>query len=126
MLDTKAFAYNTLINNSALVSALGSSAKIQFSWPNDFNALPIVTYIEIDNRNREFYDDAPVADESIIQIDVWANVSTTTISKLVDTAMTSVLYSREFSQDVPEPDAKIFHKVLRYRRAFTADDLDAL
>jgi hypothetical protein len=40
--------------------------------------------------------------------------------------MTAVFYTRDFATDVPDPDAKIFHKVLRYRRTFTADDLDAL
>lgn len=124
MLDTKIFAYNILKNDSALTAALGSATKIQYFYPNDFNALPIVCYSEMNNRNQEFYDNAAFADESTIQIDVWTNVSTTTISKLVDTVMAANLYTRDFASDIQEPDAKIFHRVMRYRRTFSADDLD--
>jgi len=126
MLDTKVYVYNALKNNTALVTALGSSSRIQYMYPNDFNTLPIITYQETNNRNIEFYDDAPSADESTIEIHVWTNVSTSAISKLVDTVMTGILYARDFSADVPDPDTKIFHKVLRYRRSITADELDAL
>lgn len=126
MLDTKVHAYNLLKNDTALVAALGSSAKIQYAYPNDFNALPIVTYIESLNRSTDWYDDMPIAEESTITIDVWSLASTSTISKLVDTIMSAALYSRDYAADVPDPDTKIFHKSLRYRRTFTADDLDAI
>jgi len=126
MLDTKVYVYNALKNDAPLVAALGSSTRIQYMYPNDFNTLPIVTYQETNNRNETFYDDAPVADESTIEIHVWTNVSTSAISKLVDTVMTGILYARDYAADVPDPDAKIFHKVLRYRRSITADDLDSI
>ena len=126
MLDTKAFVYGILRNDSALVAALGSNTKIQYAYPNDFNTLPIITYLESNNRMTEWYDDTPAAEESTITVDVWANVSTSALSKLVDAALAAVLYTREFAADVPDPDAKIFHKSLRYRRTFTADDLDTI
>jgi hypothetical protein len=126
MLDAKKFLYDALRNDSSLVSVLGSASKIQFMYPNDFNALPIVTYQEIENRNVEFYDNSAFADESVVQVDVWSNTGTTAIAKLIDAVLLPLLYTREFSADVPEPDAKIFHRVIRYSRSFTADDLDAL
>ena len=126
MLDTKRHAYQLLINDATLVTALGSSAKIQYQYPNDFNTLPIVTYFESGTRQLDFYDDMPATDESTITIDVWANVSTTAISKIIDDIMARNLYTRDFGTDVPDPDVKIFHKSLRYRRTFSADDLDAL
>jgi hypothetical protein len=124
MLDTKKHAYDLLRNNAALVSALGSASKIQYFYPNDFNALPIITYSETNNQNVKWFDNMPWADESTIEIHVWANVSTTALCKLVDSIMAAGLYTRDFSSDVPEPDVKIFHRVMRYRRSFTADDLD--
>ena len=126
MLDTKTFLYNALKNDATLVSVLGAASKIQFSYPNDFNALPIVTYEEINNRNVEFADNLPYADESTVQVDVWTNTGTTAIAKIIDTILLPLFYTREFGADVPEPNAKIFHKVLRYSRSFTADDLDAV
>ena len=124
MLDTKKHAYDLLRNNASLVSALGSASKIQYFYPNDFNALPVVTYSETNNQNVKWFDNMPWADESTIGIHVWANVSTTALCKLVDSIMAAGLYTRDFSSDVPEPDVKIFHRVMRYRRSFTADDLD--
>lgn len=124
MLDTKQYVLSLMTGNAALVTALGSADKIQYSYPNNFNALPIVTYIESGNSAKEWYDDSPVADDITITIDVWANVSTTSIAKLIDSIFRANLFSRDFSADVPEPDAKIFHKTLRYRRTVTADDLD--
>lgn len=125
MLDTKTYAYNVLKNNAALVAGLGGDAtKIQFNYPNDFNSLPIVTYREANSTAVDFWDDVPAADDSVIAIDVWANVSTTALSKLVDSAMVGAYYTREYAEDVPDPDAKIFHKALRYRRKLTADDID--
>lgn len=125
MLDVKAYVYAALKNNTALVTALGSSDRIQFMYPNSFNVLPVVTYEEINNRNVAFYDNVPFADEATIQVDVWANTSTTAIAKLIDNALLPLLFTRDFSSDVPEPDAKIFHRVMRYSRVFNADDLDA-
>lgn len=124
MLDAKAFVYSALIGNSALTTALGGSTKIQYAYPNDFNTLPIVTYLETNNANYDFYDNAPFSDESTVEIDVWANVSTSAISKLIDNVLLPLLYTRDAAIDVPDPDTKIFHKKLRYRRTFTADDLD--
>jgi hypothetical protein len=124
VLDSKKYLYDTLRASSTLTTILGSADKIMQMYPNDFNALPIVTYQELDNRNIEFYDNNPFADESIIQIDVWSNTGTTAIAKIIDTVLLPILYTRDFSADVPEPDAKIFHKVIRYSRVFTADDLD--
>lgn len=118
MLNSKAYVYGIL--NTALTG----QATVVYMYPNDFNALPVVTYQEANNMNADFYDDQPFSDEISVQIDVWANVSTTALSQLVDTAMKNNLFARDFAGDVPEPDTKIFHKVLKYRRKLTADDLD--
>jgi hypothetical protein len=126
MLDTKAFIYAALTSNSPLTMALGSTSKIQFMYPNDFNTLPIVTYQETSNITQDFFDNVPFNESSTIEIHVWANVSTTALAKLVDAVMIGLLYSRDFSADVADPNSKIFHKVLRYRRTLTADDIDSL
>ena len=118
MLNSKAYVYNIL--NTALTG----QATVVYMYPNDFNALPVVTYQETNNMNADFYDDSPFSDEISVQIDVWANSSTTALAQTVDAAMKSNLFARDFAGDMPEPDAKIFHKVLKYRRKLTADDLD--
>ena len=127
MFDTKLYVYNLLKNNAALVAALGGDAtKIQYAYPNTFNALPVVTYRESNNTPTDYWDDTPVAEDSVVAIDVWANVSTTALSRLVDAALVAAYYTREYGEDVPDPDAKIFHKALRYRRKLNADDIDSI
>ena len=126
MLDSKVYVYGLLKNNTALVSALGSNSKIQFQYPNDFNALPIITFTEENNRNINFFDNQSFADEISIKIDVWSNTSTSALSKLVDAVFAPDLWTRGYCADVPEPDAKIFHKVMKYSRVLSPDDLDAI
>lgn len=118
MLDTKLHAYNLL------TTAIGSSATVAYQYPQDFTTLPVVSYSEVNCRMVKWFDNAPYAYESTIQIDVWANTSTTALAKLIDTAFAGDFYTLDFSSDLPDPDVRIFHRVLRYRRAFTADDLD--
>ncbi len=120
MLDVKKYVYD------ALVAGMPGGTKIQYMYPNSFTSLPVITYQETNQRNAQFYDNMAWADESTIQIDVWANVSTSTLAKQVDAIMANLLFTRDFSSDVPEPDAKIFHRVMRYRRTLSADDLDTL
>lgn len=125
MLDTKVAAYNALKNSSALTAALGGASKILFTHPQDFNLLPVVTYQELNNRNADFYDNTPFSEESTIQVDVWTrDTSTTPICKIIDSIFEGLFYTRDYSGDTPDPDVRIFHRVMRYRRTFTADDLD--
>jgi len=124
MLDAKVYFYNLLKNDAPLVAALGSATKIQYMYPNDFNALPIVTYKEDNAPDEDFFDDLPYSQDSSFQVDVWTNSSTTAIVKLIDTIMKNNLFTREFSADVADPDTKIFHRTMRYRRTLCADDLD--
>jgi len=124
MLATKQYAYNLLRNDAALVALLGSVDKILYAYPNDFNALPVVCYLEQDSRQSAFYNDVGFSDSSSIVIDIWANDTTTPIATRVDEILTSALYTREYAGDVPDPDTRVFHKTMRFRRTFTADDLD--
>lgn len=125
MLDVKKYVYSALKNDSALVALLGSNTKIQFYYPNDFNVLPIVTYQELDQTDIEYYDNSPAAVESTIQIDVWvSSAGIVDIVQSIDDIMHGLLFNVDFSADLYEPDTKIQHRVMRYRRSFTADDLD--
>jgi len=123
MLDSKKYIFDLLKASTPLVTACPT---IVYMYPNDFNALPVVTYQETNNRNQDFFDNASFSDEVSVQIDVWTNVSTTAISKFVDDVFLADFWTRDFGSDVSEPNAKIFHKVLNYRRTFTPDDLDAI
>jgi hypothetical protein len=126
-LGVKAWLVAKLKANSALTTALGSADKIQFEYPHDFAALPILTYTVIDQGDdpQSYWDDAAHAVESVIQLDVWVNdaTSTTIIADLAIAVMDSLLYNTDASIDVPEEDVIVRHKVLRFSRSLTAGDL---
>lgn len=125
MLDVKKYVYSALKNDTTLVALLGSASKIQFYYPNDFNLLPIVTYQELNQSDNDYFDNAPFSVESTIQIDIWvAGTGLVPIIQSVDNVMHSLFFNIDFSSDLYEPDTKIQHRVMRYRRSFTADDLD--
>lgn len=123
-LDTKKYFYNLLMNNAALVTALGTDARILDAYPDSFTTFPVLAYSEINSRNLEFFDNVALSDEVTFQVDLFHTASTTAIAKLINSILEPLLFTRDFSQDVPNTDSKIYHRVMRYRRAFTADDLD--
>jgi hypothetical protein len=127
MLDVKKYVYSALKNDATLVALLGSNTKIQFYYPNDFNTLPIVTYQELNQPDEQqgYFDNIPTSVESTIQIDVWvSSTGITPIVQSIDNIMHGLYFNTDFSSDLYEPDTKIQHRVMRYRRSFTADDLD--
>jgi len=124
MLDVNAWVRNKLEASTALVALLGSTDQIMFGYPNTFSILPIVTFTEMNQPHALFSDDTPTTVESFIQVDVWTDDSgTTSIAIAVDLIMIGLLWGCEYSSDVPEPDTKFRHRVMRYRRQLTAEDL---
>lgn len=124
MLDVKTLVVTTLKADAQLVALLGSTDKIFFAYPDTFNKVPLVTYREDNQADRDFADDAPFGFDSIIVIDIYTPAtSTTSIAKRVDVVMHNLGFTVEFSSDVPEPDTKYRHRNSRYRRVFTAGDL---
>ena len=126
MLPVKAWVYAKLCASSALVAELGSVSNIEFYYPQTFAGLTKkITYAETNQPSTAYYDNTPDGVESTIEIHIWtaANTSTSTIATLVDTIMLGLLFNCDFSSDFQEPDTRINHRVLRYRRLLTALDL---
>lgn len=124
MIAVKAYVYNALSTDAALLAALGPG-KVLYMYPNDFNALPVVTYLETDQFSSEHFDDSPFSYTSKIQIDLWTHESTTALSELVDTVMRRLQFNLDSGNDVPDPDTRIFHRILRYSRKMRTDEIDA-
>lgn len=123
-MDTKAKAWQLLSNDSTLLSLIGGIDHLEEIYPKSFESLPVVTYTEANKRTVTWYDNRPKAHESTIQIDVWSYSNTSTIEEEIENLFAGALYSLDFSQDVPNTDDSIKHRVMRFRRAFTPDDLD--
>lgn len=126
MIAVKAWVYGKLCVSTALVTALGSTDRIEFFYSalpaDDF---PKLTYSEPNQPTVMYYDNKPFAVDSTLEIHVWtaANVSTTPVSEIVDDIMVGLLFNVDSSADFQEPETRINHRVLRYRRTLTASDL---
>jgi hypothetical protein len=124
MLDVDAWIRTKLEGDAALVALLGSTDQIMYEYPNTFAVVPIVTYQEFNQPHGTFGDDAPTNAESYVGIDIWNNDNgTTAIAEAIDTIMVGLFYACEYNAPVPEPDTKFRHRVMRYRRQLTAEDL---
>jgi hypothetical protein len=118
--------YGKFITYSPLVAALGTSNNIVRAYPNDASILPIVALIEANNPNSYFVENEPIADNQNLDVHVFTkfDVPTSSISKYVDDLMKSLLYTRDMSQDMDDPSAKVRHKVMKYsRHNIVAQDL---
>jgi hypothetical protein len=126
MLEVKAWVYGKLCASTALITALGNVDRIEFFYPQNPAAdFPKLTYSEPNQPSDANYDDKPTGVESTIEIHVWsaANMPTTPICKIVDLIMIGLYFNVDESVDYQEPDTRINHRVLRYRRLLTALDL---
>ncbi len=124
MLDINRYVYTLLSTNAALLALVGTSDHIFFGFPNSFKLLPIVTFYELNQTTLEYVDNAPIMRDTFMQIEVWTdNSGTTAIAQAVDNVMIAALFDCDFSSDTPEPDTKLRHRVMRYRRQLTAEDI---
>lgn len=125
MLAVKAWIYGKLAADASLITALGTVDRIEYYYPNVPTDLPKLTYSESNQVTDDYYDNTSKTVETTIEMHVWteANTSTTSISTIVDTIMTGLLFNIDFSADFQEPDTRINHRIMRYRRKVTASDL---
>jgi len=119
--DVKAGIRTALINNADLSALLGGQRIYQLAAPNA-EEFPRITFFELDNSDSDFADDSAYASDVRLQIDVWSLGSTSAISGEVDKTMKQQGWARTSAPDLYEPDIKVYHKALRYRRAFLIEE----
>lgn len=111
-MDTiKATIYSTL-------SALAGVSVAQESQ-TVFNDLPTVTFSLSNIVGSQDLDGNLLSEDSEIKIDIWGGSSTQASSTLasVEAAMRGIGYNLAYTQDVPNPDATLFHITTRFRAA---------
>lgn len=124
MLPSKSFLYNLLSTDATILSIVGSTDQIYFSYPDSFETVPLICYIEDNAPSTDYADNVPFASGSDITIDVYTakNVSTTALVTAIESVLVNNLYAITFSGDVPEPDVRLQHRVIKCSRKFTAED----
>lgn len=115
--DVKTEIRSALLANAPLITLLCGQRVYQLAAP-DAREFPRITFFEIDNADTAFADDTAYAAEILVQVDVWSRGSTSAIAGEVDETMKGLGYSRTGAPDLYEPDTKVYHKAMRYRRQY--------
>ncbi len=125
MLDVKSYIYRLFTTDSTLLALVENN--IMQGYPEAITVVPILLFVE-ENQScppDSHYDNASIAEESTIKIDVYVQrgQSTTAIVQRVSTLMEAELWHCELSSDVPEPDVRYSHRTMRYRRKISSEEL---
>lgn len=122
MFDVGTFTRNLLINDSTITS-LVSSNNILSSWPETINKFPSIIFDDSQN-DVEFVDNIPVGSYAVVSVDVFIKDDTPTpIASAICDAFKSALWSCEYNKLVPDPDASIRHRSMRFSRPLVSGDI---
>lgn len=116
------FAYDKLTGSTALI-ALVPAASIYSSRPEVITKFPSV-YFSDEQRDAEFVDNLPVADNSDITIDVYIrDNSPYAITKVICDLMKGLYWACTTNVDVPDPNTAVRHRHLIFSRPLLAGDI---
>ena len=82
-------------------------------YPNDWEDLPIVVYLEEENRPYEITDDAERSSEIKYIVHIWSIDSNTDLAIKVNEVFAKLGLKRVSSQDVADNE-RLRHKVMRF------------
>lgn len=105
--------YDVKAQINGLLSAIPDVQAVTDAFPTNFGKLPAISFYELGNSDPLTIAQGPLSDISI-QVDIWHKKSTGALAQLVDAAMNSVGFRRQFSSDVPDASG-IKRKTMRYR-----------
>lgn len=99
----------------------GLNCRVVYQYPDDFAALPAVSYYTLTEGVSMTADNAELIQEGHIQLDIWGVTmkECSDIAISVDTLMSRGGWAREFSRDLKkECDERVYHKTMRYKKLF--------
>ncbi|MGF6356765.1 hypothetical protein ABIE27_004689 [Paenibacillus sp. 4624] len=119
IIDLEPVVVSALRNDAELISLLGrdkeGKVKVYPLVAPDISN-PKITFFEITNFPNKFAGDKELSSAIHFQIDVWNSGNTSKISMAANRVMESLGFVRSGSNSLYEPDTKIYHKVLRYKK----------
>lgn len=119
LIDLEPVVVSALRDDPELIGFLGRDSKgntkvYPLAAPDI--SLPKVTFFELTNFDNQFADDRALSSAIHFQVDVWHNSNTSKISSAVNRVMESLGFVRSGTNSLYEPETKIYHKVLRYKK----------
>ncbi|AVI46771.1 MULTISPECIES: DUF3168 domain-containing protein [Bacillus] len=122
--DAKAELSAALVNDFSLKELVTGGFHNRVA--SDVNVYPRVIYTELKNADNSYADNQSQSSEVRFQISIFTNSNTvsqeTKIAKEIDRLMKSIGYGRYDSQDLYEEADKVFHKAMRYKKAFLKEE----
>lgn len=108
------------INAEAEETLSGLDCRIEYFYPEKFNELPIVTFYNLTERPDFSSDNEETIQSGTVVIDIWASepAQCGEIGMKVNELMTSDDWSREFSRDLPPDGSGVYHRTMRFTKAF--------
>ena len=116
-LDAKSWVYGKLTGNGPLTALVPATSMLS-AWPNTFVNVPMISYLEGNQSNGDFADNGAVSNDVFIEIHIFTayTQSTTPIAQAVDAVMSGLRFTLSFSSELPEPQQKVRHRVMKYSR----------
>lgn len=122
--DTEAYIYSKLSTDAALLALVGDTDHISGTHPENITVFPYILYREELQDDREFADNLPLASTSAMVIDIYVkDADTYPYAKAVHTLFSADFWTCEYSSDVPDPQVRVKHRNMRFKRLLFAGDI---
>lgn len=98
------------------------SSNVNDTYPSDWEAFPVIQYVEEDNSTKTKTDDKEQEVYIRYKIDIWNNRSTSDIAIAIDGVFSSLGFKRTQCVDTPEP-SQLKHKVMRFEAIIDVNNM---
>lgn len=127
MLNVKTWIW-THLKNDATLTSLVPVASMGQAYPDAMINCPKIGFIENGQPAAPdaYGDNQPFGYETTIEVHVFVTKQSNTQFQIVnalDAIFLGLFFTITFSSDVPEPDSRLLHRIIRYRRKVIASDL---
>ena len=108
--------------NSEIEGALsGLDCEVVFRHPRRFSRLPVVSYYTLTENVAMRADNTELVQGGYAQVDIWAARPRECgdLAVEVNRLMENDGWLRQFSMDVKPEDDEVYHRTMRFAKAFT-------
>ena len=116
--------YRTLLTGSSgLVALLGSTDKIDASYPNKVTTFPLVIYEDTNSSDVAFSDNLPEGTSATVRIHIFSKTikgypKAETIADVVRSIFRNDFWSMTGNNESPDVEDNIKHRILDFKREF--------
>lgn len=125
MFDTEAFIYSALSSDATLLSLVGDDTHITSVYPEEVTVFPLVLFRLEDQPDDEFGDNKPIGNDCTFTVDIYVlEADTFPIASAVYDIFNALYWSCQYNQELPDPQIRVRHRVMRFNRLLFAGDIE--